>query len=71
MTPPSITAWYHDAGYHAPTAHEHCYGVVRHQAWCFLLNSSVRYAYQIVAEPKMMTTGDNLILHALGVKWAG
>src|ERR1700675_4565690 len=69
MTNPSTTAWYHNNRYHAQTACEHCYGVTRHEPWCSLLNSFVRYAFRIVSEPTIITIGDTLILHALGVKW--
>ena len=66
---PNLAGWYHDNRYHARIACRHCAGVVRHEVWCTSLNSLVRYAFQIVVESSMMTTGDVLILHALGVKW--
>ena len=65
----SAASWYHDNRHHAQVACEHCAGVVRHEPWCISLNSSILYAYQIVADANILTLSDYLILHALGVKW--
>jgi glycerol-3-phosphate cytidylyltransferase-like family protein len=65
----SPTIWHHNR-YNAQTACEHCDGVIRHEPWCITLNSTVYYAYRIVAEPSALTFLDALILHALGVSWS-
>jgi hypothetical protein len=47
----------------------HCGAVVRHDPWCITQNANVSYAYQIVVYPNLLSVGDQLILHALGVTW--
>jgi hypothetical protein len=69
MQSSSAASWYHDNRYHAQVTCEHCAGVVRHEPWCISLNSSILYAYQIVADATILTLSDRLILHALGVQW--
>jgi hypothetical protein len=59
----------HSNQYSADSACEHCDGVIRHEAWCMTQNAGVRYAYQVVSEPGLLSTGDRLILHALGAAW--
>jgi len=51
------------------SACEHCAGVKSHETWCISCNLLVRYAFGIVADSRYLTRGDELILHALGVKW--
>jgi hypothetical protein len=51
------------------SACEHCGGIIRHETWCIARDPVVYYAYQIVADPTMLTIGDALILHSLGVRW--
>jgi hypothetical protein len=59
----------HRNQYSADSACGHCDGVIRHEAWCVTQNASVQYAYQVVSDPGLLSTGDHLILHALGVSW--
>jgi hypothetical protein len=47
----------------------HCDRFSYHEHWCITQNTSVRYAYQTVADPGLLSLGDHLILHALGVAW--
>ena len=60
---------YYSNRYHAAAACEHCEGIIRHEAWCITRDPNVYYAYQIVADPALLTIGDALILHSLGVRW--
>ena len=46
-----------------------CHNIFDHAPWCATQNSTVFYAYQIVAESSRLTVGDSLVLHSLGVKW--
>jgi hypothetical protein len=59
----------HSNQYSADSACGHCDGVIRHEAWCVTQNPGVQYAYQVVSDPGLLSTGDHLILHALGVAW--
>ena len=59
----------HSNQYSADSACGHCDGVIRHEAWCVTQNAGVQYAYQVVSAPGLLSTGDHLILHALGVAW--
>jgi hypothetical protein len=59
----------HSNQYSADSACGHCDGVIRHEAWCITQNAGVQYAHQVVSNPGLLSTGDNLILHALGVAW--
>ena len=63
------TFTYHTNRYCAQAKCEHCEGIIRHEPWCITGNSRVYYAYQIVAESTVLTLGDSLILHSLGVTW--
>lgn len=47
----------------------HCGSARQHEVWCITTNVSVRYAYAIVLSSSLMTPGDVLILHSLGVIW--
>ena len=49
----------------------HCAGVTSHQTWCITCNAVVRYAFGVVLDGRHLTLRDELILHALGVKWSG
>ena len=64
------TVWYHSNRYNAQAACPHCEGVIRHEAWCSVVNQLVWYAFQVVTDPTRMSVGDTLILHSLGVSWA-
>jgi hypothetical protein len=59
----------HSNQYSADSACSHCDGVIRHEAWCMTQNAGVQYAYQVVSDPSLLSTGDHLNLHALGVAW--
>lgn len=49
---------------------DHCAGVTGHQPWCITRSALVRYAFGAVARASLLTLGDQLILHALGVEWS-
>lgn len=49
---------------------DHCAGVTAHEPWCITCNAVVRYAYGVVSYANLLTLGDELILHALGVEWS-
>jgi hypothetical protein len=59
----------HRNQYSADSACGHCDGVIPHEAWCVTQTAGVRYASQVVSDPGLLSTGDHLILHALGVAW--
>jgi hypothetical protein len=59
----------HSNQYSADSACGHCDGVIRHETWCVTQNAGVQYAYQVVSDSRLLSTGDHLILHALGVAW--
>jgi hypothetical protein len=61
--------WSHSNQYTADSACVHCEGVIRHEPWCLEQNGSVHYAFQAVSEPDLLSLGDQLSLHALGVAW--
>lgn len=69
MSDNGFTVRYHSNRYNAQAACQHCGGIVRHERWCIRVDPVVSYAYQIVADPNNLTTGDALILHSLGVVW--
>jgi hypothetical protein len=49
---------------------DHCEGVTSHETWCITCNAVVRYAYGVVVDSSHLTLGDELSLHALGVRWS-
>jgi hypothetical protein len=53
----------------AGRACDHCAAVTSHETWCISCNAIVRYAYGVVLDSGSLTLGDELSLHALGVKW--
>lgn len=57
--------------YSAGPVCDHCAGVIRHEPWCITRNEIVRYAFGAVLRGSILTLGDQLILHALGVEWSG
>ena len=59
----------HSNEYSADSTCGHWDGVIRHEAWCVTQNAGVQYASQVVSDPGLLSTGDHLILHALGVSW--
>jgi hypothetical protein len=66
----NIDSSHHGNRYKAEPACEHCEGVEEHESWCATQDGMVHYAYGIVAEAAMLTAGDVLRLHALGIVWA-
>ena len=54
---------------HSDAECKYCHSIFDHAPWCATQNSTVLYAYQIVAESSRLTEGDSLVLHSLGVKW--
>jgi glycerol-3-phosphate cytidylyltransferase-like family protein len=69
--PQNHPAWYHSNRYSAESACQHCDGIVQHEHWCLTLNPVVHYACEIVVYPDKLTIADAIILHSLGVLWAG
>jgi hypothetical protein len=61
--------WQQTTGTSPKNACPHCGSAQRHEVWCITTNVSVRYAYAIVLSPSLLTPGDALILHSLGVIW--
>ena len=55
--------------YRAKVPCPYCEGTHQHEAWCVTTNLAVRYAYEIVLGSSLLTAGDVLILHSLGVVW--
>jgi hypothetical protein len=53
----------------AKNACPHCGSARQHEAWCVTTNLAVRYAYAVVLSSSLLTPGDALILHSLGVIW--
>lgn len=69
MATQAVTTWHHSNKYSAESACEHCEGVVRHEPWCITRSEVILYAYKAVLNANVLTEGDKLILHALGVVW--
>lgn len=65
----NIDSVYHSNHHSADSACSFCHSIFDHARWCPTQNSTVLYAYQIVAESACLTEGDSLVLHSLGVKW--
>jgi hypothetical protein len=59
----------HNNQYSDESACLECGGIIRCEPWCNIECSNVRYAHQAVLDPDRLSTGDQLILHALGVAW--
>jgi len=62
-------AFYHGSRYAAPSACQHCGGVVRHENWCITRDPLVLYAYDVVLHPEKLTAEDALRLHGMGATW--
>ncbi len=69
MATQEATIWRHSNKYSAEAACEHCQGIVRHEPWCITRSEVILYAYEAVLNADVLTEGDKLILHALGVAW--
>lgn len=61
--------WSHSNRYSADSACPYCDGVVRHESWCATQNANAYYAFEAVLDPKRLSIGDELALHALGAAW--
>jgi len=61
----------HSNQYSESSVCDHCAGVTDHEPWCIMRNALVRYAFGVVSRTSQLTLEDELILHALGVEWAG
>jgi hypothetical protein len=70
MSDNGAPVWFHSNRYNAQAPCEHCAGIIRHEYWCITVAATVRYAYEVVADPEKLSLGDTLILHSLGVTWA-
>jgi hypothetical protein len=46
-----------------------CNGVVRHERWCVIVNKDMEYAFLLAVNPTIITEGDTIELHSLGVLW--
>jgi hypothetical protein len=64
-------AIFHSNRYHAETACEHCFGVIRHKSWSITRNPLVYYAYEAVLDPEKLTFEDQLMLYAPGCPLGG
>jgi hypothetical protein len=63
-------AWFDSNPYSATLACEYCRATARHELWCISQNLEVLRAWQPVLDPSKLSLQDELILHALGVKWS-
>ena len=46
-----------------------CNGVVRHEPWCVMVNKEMEYVFLLTVNPTIITEGDTIELHSLGVLW--
>lgn len=46
-----------------------CCGVVQHEPWCVIVNKDMEYAFLLAVDPVVITEGDKIALHSLGVVW--
>jgi hypothetical protein len=46
-----------------------CSGVVQHEHWCVIINKEMEYAFLLAEDPVIITEGDKIALHSLGVLW--
>jgi hypothetical protein len=53
--------------YHAGC--EFCEGLKCHEPWCIVESANVRYAYEIILNPELITFGDKCALHSMGVTY--
>jgi len=53
-----------------PATCPNCMGSQGHEPWCATRVPILRYAFEILSEPRKLTLGDALILHSLGVTWS-
>jgi hypothetical protein len=60
----------HSNQYSADLSRVYCDGVIHHESWCATQNANAYYAFEAVLDPRQLSFGDELSLHALGVVWA-
>jgi hypothetical protein len=58
---------HHSDQYNAVSACGHCDRVIRHEPWRITQNASLQYAHQAVSDGGHSSSGERLILHALGI----
>lgn len=59
----------HSNRYHAGAVCEFCDGIIRHEPWCIEKCAEVRYAYEIILKPELITESDLCALHGMGVTY--
>jgi hypothetical protein len=55
--------------YNAAACCSICSGVVQHEPWCVIVNKDIEYAFLLAVDPVVITEGDKITLHSLGVAW--
>jgi hypothetical protein len=55
--------------YNAAASCTICNGVVQHEHWCVIINKEMEYAFLLAVDPVIITEGDKIALHSLGVLW--
>jgi hypothetical protein len=70
MAKSSLAFWQHSIQSSTCEVCAHCDGAMnQHELWCPAVNPFTRYAHEIVRDPSLLTEGDRLVLHSLGVLW--
>jgi hypothetical protein len=65
----SEEAWRVSNKYNAAASCTICNGVVQHEHWCVIINKEMEYAFLLAVDPVIITEGDKIALHSLGVAW--
>jgi hypothetical protein len=55
--------------YNAAASCTICNGVVQHEHWCVIINKEMEYAFLLAVDPVVISEGDKIALHSLGVLW--
>jgi hypothetical protein len=55
--------------YNAAASCTICNGVVQHEQWCVIINKEMEYAFLLAVDPVVISEGDKIALHSLGVLW--
>ncbi len=55
--------------YNAAASCTICNGVVQHEQWCVIINKEMEYAFLLAVDPVVISEGDKIALHSLGVAW--
>jgi hypothetical protein len=61
--------WHVSNKYNAAACCTICSGVVQHEPWCVIVNKDMEYAFLLAVDPVVITEGDKITLHSLGVAW--